>query len=240
MTTTKATEPAEDDDWDRELAGWDDAETDIGEKIIWDEEPRFLGTYRGDITVKNPQLEDVLAHQLVDKDGVLRFAWGSPELTTGLRDAGIGAEVGIKWLGLFPGRRKGTTQNHFTVRYRRAGPRTRPMTAGEVEAAARKAYDETVAAARKAYDEVMAAAGNTCEEAVVAARNTCEEAMAAAGKAYKEAVVPARKAYKEAVMAAGKAYHEAVTAAGKAYDEAMAAARNTCEEAVAAAGKAPA
>jgi hypothetical protein len=119
MTIEIPTEQVSEDDWDRDLEGWDEAETDIGEKITWDEEKTFKGTYRGEITVVNKDGEEVQAHQLVSTDGELRFAWSSPELTTGLRNAGAGSEVAILWMGLVPGRRKGTTMNKFSVRFRR-------------------------------------------------------------------------------------------------------------------------
>jgi len=107
------------DDWDASGDKWAEAEVDNGDKITWEQEPTFLGTYRGDKELTNALGEPFTAHQLVSKDGELRLAWNSPELTTGLHNAGAGAKVSILWLGLEQGRRKGTTQNKFIVRFQR-------------------------------------------------------------------------------------------------------------------------
>ena len=91
-------------DFDRDLEGFEEVETDLGEKIEWSETPGFRGVYLGMSEVfaadqKTGEIVPILVHNFKDGHGELRFAWHSPKLDRGLGKAPVGAEVAILWLG---------------------------------------------------------------------------------------------------------------------------------------------
>jgi len=124
MTTkTTTTTDLESLDFDRDLGeGWEVAETDIGEKIEWKEEPGFKGIYFGTDVVEAPdqqtgELEMVKIHLFKDGHGDQRFAWSTPRLDRGLQHAVPGAEVAILWTGKEE-LKDGHTINTFKVAFR--------------------------------------------------------------------------------------------------------------------------
>jgi hypothetical protein len=118
MTTkTEAVEPA--DDWSPTGDGWEVAETNIGEKVVWPETPTLLAIYRGWDEVPNDQGELVRVYLFTDDHGKARFAWNTPELKFGLRKAAEGDQVAIHWDGkeeMADGKR---TINRFRVAIKR-------------------------------------------------------------------------------------------------------------------------
>ena len=107
-------------DFDRDLGeGWEVAETDIGDKIEWSDEPKFYGVYKGREVVtttdqKTGELVEIEVHLFKDTAGEARFAWHSPRLDRGLSKAPIGSEVAIRWDGK-ENLSGGRTMNLFTV-----------------------------------------------------------------------------------------------------------------------------
>ena len=105
-TTTKSSTALDTfDDWGRDLEGFEEQDTELGEKIVWKDTPGFKGVYLGPDTMEVPnqttgELEPALYHQFKDGHGTLCFAWGSPQLNRGLSKAAIGCEVAILWGGL--------------------------------------------------------------------------------------------------------------------------------------------
>ena len=107
-------------DFDRDLEGFEEVEVSLGEKIEWEETPKFLGVYLGCDEVQAPdmrtgEIKPCLVHNFKDVHGELCFAWHSPELDRGLRKAGEGWEVLIKWEGKNTPKGAKHPQNRFRV-----------------------------------------------------------------------------------------------------------------------------
>jgi hypothetical protein len=107
-------------DFDRDLEGFEEVEVSLGEKIEWEETPLFMGVYLGSDEVMAPdqrtgEIVPVEVHNFKDQHGELCFAWHSPELDRGLRKAGEGWEVLIKWEGKNTPKGAKHPQNRFRV-----------------------------------------------------------------------------------------------------------------------------
>ena len=107
-------------DWDRDLEGYEEVEVSLGEKIEWEETPLFMGVYLGSNEVMAPdqntgEIVPVEVHNFKDGHGELCFAWHSPELDRGLRKAGVGWEVLVKWEGKNTPKGAKHPQNRFRV-----------------------------------------------------------------------------------------------------------------------------
>ena len=95
----KETEVNVPDDWDAVGEGWETADTNIGVQVVWEKEPRFRGLYKGATEVANKDGEMIIAHLFKDEHALDRFAWGTPELTFGLRNVPFGSQVVVLWTG---------------------------------------------------------------------------------------------------------------------------------------------
>lgn len=100
---------------------YDEIVIGIGEKIDWETEEVFFGTYDGTteqlVPAEKSQTgtdEMVMVHLFTQPDGTKRFAWKAANLDIGLREMPHGSKIGIKWMGINE-IGKGRTVNIFRV-----------------------------------------------------------------------------------------------------------------------------
>ncbi len=111
------TPPATDDDWEASGEGWADAVTNIGKPVDFSKTPVFRGIFVENSFTANSEGEEFPIVSLAGTDGVLCFAWGSPELRHAFRTIPAGSQVQITHLGK-EDIGHGRTVNRFDVKYR--------------------------------------------------------------------------------------------------------------------------
>ena len=100
MTAKASEEIVAADDWEPAGEGWEVAETNLGDKIVWADELGLRGIYKGTHEVTTDDGQILVVYLFTDEHGHARFSWSTPELKMGLSDCPERSQVWIKWDGI--------------------------------------------------------------------------------------------------------------------------------------------